>query len=128
MLIVKRLLLPLLLFIPLTLVPLVIWYTPITNQIDLGSATSLLGSIGLSIAAVMSYMIEPKYKVTAAIFVIILGTLLAYSLMYLFHLDFMTEGFKFADAKNQALRITMPIPVISIVALMARVSLRKKQR
>jgi len=124
-LIVKRLSLPLLLFIPLTLVPLVIWYTPITNHIDLGNATSLLGSIGLSIAAVMSYMIEPKYKLTAAFFVIILGTLLAYSLLYLFHLDFMREGFQFADAKNQALRITIPIPMISIVALMALALLRK---
>ena len=118
----RRLAIPFLLLIPVSLAIVFIWYTPIAELIGLNVSASITGSIGLSIAALLAMVIEPVYKKASAGVLIIAGTLLSFTISYLFHLDLMREGFSFSEARPSALFITLPIPIFSMAAVIVKLN------
>ena len=106
----------------MSLTIIVIWYTPIAELIGLDVSVSIIGSIGLSVAALLAMVIEPVYKKSSAGFLIIAGTLLSFTISYLFHLDLMREGFSFSEARLSALFITLPIPIFSMAAVIVKLN------
>lgn len=106
----------------MSLTIIIIWYTPIAELIGLDVSVSIIGSIGLSVAALLAMVIEPVYKKASAGVLIIAGTLLSFTISYLFHLDLMREGFSFSEARLSALFITLPIPIFSMAAVIVKLN------
>ena len=125
---IRRLVIPFLLLIPMSLTIIFNWYTPIAELIGLDVSVSIIGSIGLSVAALLAMVIEPVYKKASAGVLIIAGTLLSFTISYLFHLDLMREGFSFSEARLSALFITVPIPIISMAAVLVKLNYKQSPK